>query len=158
MLSTDLPYPISSTANLSRDKINTSFTQFNDVVEKRRRNLTPLLTTVISDIEKRFQSVFGEVRTISENNSSRKAELLSHIMPLMDQLHEDVVSSLEHELQHAKDSKDDHSLRVIVFIGRVADALSASSLLGDDTSEWQSSINSMSEISANDRTNRFNRI
>ncbi|PVG03219.1 hypothetical protein CPB86DRAFT_723784 [Serendipita vermifera] len=140
MFSTDLPYPVSAAANLSRDKINSSFTQFNDIVAKRRRNLTPLLTAVISDIEKRCQGVFGEVATISENNSSRKADLLAHIMPLTGQLHDDIVASLEHELKHAKDAKGEHNLPVIVFVGRVANALSGSSLLGNFTPEWRSSI------------------
>jgi hypothetical protein len=131
LLSSNLPFPPSSRANQSQATIDLAFSKFTNALTQRRTNRTPLLDAIVSNVENQTKELQQELETISRGKVASRHALVAQFEPFENQICNEFVAALQREIDGIAEAENETNINAMIFVGRVAAAMSSSSSFVD---------------------------
>jgi hypothetical protein len=104
--------------------VDTSFARFTSSLRRRIAYRSPLLDSVLSELDVQANSLWSDLENVATNSATLRSALLEGYSPKADQTCARIAGELEGRM---KDSVDNQQVHSVVFLGRVAHELSSSS-------------------------------
>ena len=124
LLSSTLPYPSPHRVLTSTASVDASFARFTSSLQRRITYRTPLLDSVLSELDVQANSLWSDLENVATNSATLRSALLEGYSPKADQTCACLAGELERRTKQCTDNQQCHS---VVFLGRVAHELRSSS-------------------------------
>jgi hypothetical protein len=89
------------------------------------------LDAIVSNVEKRTKELQQELETISRAKMASRHALVAQFEPFENEVCKEFVAALQREIDAIGEAEDETNLNAIIFVGRIAAAMSSSSSFVD---------------------------
>lgn len=124
LLSPTLQFPSPHRVLTSTASVDASFARFTSSLRRRINYRTPLLDSVLSELDVQAQSLWSDLENVATNSATLSSAPLEGYSPKADQTCTCITDELERRMKICIDNQQFHS---VVFLGRVAHELRSSS-------------------------------
>ena len=124
LLSPTLQYPSPHRVLTSAASVDASFARFTRNLRRRINYQTPLLESVLSELNVQASGLWSDLENVATNSATLRSALLEGYSPKADQTCACITDELERRMKNCIDNQQFHS---VVFLGRVAHELRSSS-------------------------------